>query len=503
MNIKRSGGMRPPDRGPIRVSRRTALRLAAASALGVWTGQVRQAAAGADPRRLSVLVLGAGLAGLTAALELARRGHHVRVLEWQDRVGGRVYSTGRGLAESQVAELGAARIPDIHDFTWHYVREFRLPTATFPRTRSRFQVGGEAFLQPAPGQPWPLKLRDAEKADPLHYPAATLAGTTPGWGAADVPGADLLGKFDALTMVDWLRTTDASPAVIGLFLAANGGRSRENGAVLEGIQEILEEEIRSFSAIRGGNDRLPRAMAEELGVRVLTGVRVERIARYDDRVEVVARHAGEEDRPYTYTADRLVCALPAPILRGIAIEPRLPEPHRAALAAVAYSRASKTVIQTRTRFWKELGVEGLMIVGTDTPAERVWDVGIVQPGTMGLLHQYNMAAQPALDGLPADARWRRTVELLAPSLPGLAEQAVYHSFWDWARQPWVGGGIPNIPPGGGAALKVLPRPVGRVHFAGDYTTIWAGWMQGAIQSGLRAAQEIDPTVRWAPETWRG
>ena len=83
-----------------------------------------------------------------------------------------------------------------------------------------------------------------------------------------------------------------------------------------------------------------------------------------------------------------------------------------AIAAVEYSRASKTVIQTRTRFWKDLGVEGLMIVGTDTAAERVWDVGVVQPGTMGLLHQYNMAAQEELDKLSAEDRWRRTAGLL-------------------------------------------------------------------------------------------
>lgn len=498
MAIGQSVGMRPRHQEPIPVSRRTALRLATATALGVWTGRFGPAVA-ADTPRQRVLVLGAGLAGLTAALELARRGHDVSVLEGQDRVGGRVYSTGRGLAEHQVAELGAARVPDIHDFTWHYIREFKLPTAAFPQVRSRFQVGGKAFLQPPPGKPWPLDLADAERADPLHYPAAALAKGMPGWRAAAAgdPSAELLKKFDALTVVDWLRKSDASPAVIGLFIAANGGRSRENGAVAEGIQEILEEEIKSFAAIKGGNDRLPRAMADELGNRILTGVRVERIRRFDDRVEVVARHDGEEDRPYVYRADRVVCALPAPILRDIAVEPRLPEQHRAALAAVEYSRASKTVIQTKTRFWKDLGVEGLMIVGTDTPAERVWDVGVVQPGTMGLLHQYNMASQPELDSLSADDRWRRTAELLAPSLPGLVEQTVYHSFWDWGKQPWVKGGIPNILPGNGAALRTLPRPVGRVHFAGDYTTIWAGWMQGAIQSGLRAAQEIDPAVNWA------
>lgn len=492
--------MREPAVLPLRLSRRTALQLMTATALGVWTGQPRSNAADRPPRQ-RVLVLGAGLAGLTAALELARRGHDVRVLERQDRIGGRVYSTGRGLAQGQIAEMGAARVPDIHDFTWHYIREFKLPTVAFPKARTMLQVGGKAFLQPAAGQPWPLALKEAEKADPLHFPAQGLAAAMPGWEriSSDGPTVELLKKFNDLTAVDWLRKTDASPALVGLFIALNGGRSRENGILLEAVQEILEEDIKEFAGIKGGNDLLPRSMANELGNRVLTGVRVERVIRHADRVEVIARHDGEEDRPRVYEADRVVCALPAPILPSVAFSPRLPEAHRQAIAVVEYSRASKTVIQTRTRFWKKLDVEGLMIAGTDTAAERVWDVGVVQSGTMGLLHQYNMAAHDELDRLSADDRWRRVTELLAGVLPELANETVYRSFWDWAKQPWVLGGIPNLPPGNGIALRELPRPVDRIHFAGDYTTIWAGWMQGAIQSGLRAAREIDSAVGWAAE----
>ncbi|MEO7865732.1 MAG: FAD-dependent oxidoreductase [Sphingomicrobium sp.] len=493
--------MRNSSHQPIRISRRTALQLGAASALGVWAGRSRAMPPASSQR---IVVLGAGLAGLTAALELSRRGHDVQVLEWQQRVGGRVYSTSRGLAQGQVAELGAARIPDIHDFTWHYVRQFNLATHQFPEGRARYQVDGKAFLAPAKGQAWPLTLRGDEAHDPVHFAARQLAQASrdfstfgPGW-----PSPELVGRFDRLTVVDWLRQTHASPDLIGIFIAANGGRVRENGALLEGIQEVLEEDIKTFAAIKGGNDSLPKAMADELGKRVLTGVRVQRIQQFDNRMEVVAHHEGEEDRPYRYVADQVICALPATILRDIPIEPALPPLRRDAIAAVQYSRASKTVIQTQTRFWKDLGVTGLMIAGTDTAAERVWDVGVLQGGSMGLLHQYCMAGHDDLDRLSASERWQRTVSLLSGVLPGLAEQTVYASHWDWSKQPWVKGGIPNLPPGAGAYLRVLPRAAGRLHFAGDYTTIWAGWMQGAIQSGVRAAQEIDPSIGWetAPQS---
>ena len=155
----------------------------------------------------------------------------------------------------------------------------------------------------------PLELNEDENGNPLHFPAQRLAAAMPGWETigSGGPSPELLKKFDELTVVDWLRKTDASAAVIGLFIAANSGRSRENGTLAEGVPEILEEDIKRFAAIKGGNDLLPRAMADELGKWV------GRILLDDDRVKVVARHVDEEEGQYFYEADQLVGALPAPI----------------------------------------------------------------------------------------------------------------------------------------------------------------------------------------------
>ena len=85
---------------------------------------------------------------------------------------------------------------------------------------------------------------------------------------------------------------------------------------------------------------------------------------------------------------------------------------------------------------------------------------------------------------------------LAPVLPQLKDPSEVLSWreFHWEAQPWVRGGIAGILPNQAWMYRVLPQPVGRLHFAGDHTSIWGGWMQGAIQSGLRVAQEIDAAV---------
>ena len=358
------------------------------------------------------------------------------------------------------------------------------------------------FLRPTDGEPWPLDFKAAETANPTHYPAARLSKLGDDWRAVgtDGPSDALLKTLGGLTVVDWLRENDASPAVIGLFLAVNWHRPTENGALTEAFQEILEEEIKTFVGIKGGNDLLPPGHGRR--------TRPAGHDRRPGRTHPAPRRPGGGHCPTRRGGGRTgrvrgrphrLRSAPGDLAGEIPIEPRLPADHRRALSAVEYARSAKTVIQTRTRFWADLGARGLMIAGTDTPADRVWDVGVVQAGDMGLLHQYNMASQDKLERLADGDRWRRTAHYLDGVLPGLIEQTVYHSFWDWARQPWVKGGIPNILPGQGDALRRLPRAVGRLHFVGDYTTSWGGWMQGAIQSGLRAARAIDPTVAWTAD----
>jgi monoamine oxidase len=120
-------------------------------ALFSWTGTAAllgcgETGAGETPGRPQVLVLGAGLAGLSAAYELQKKGYEVTLLEGRERVGGRVWTVREGFADGQVAEIGAVRIPDVHEHTLGYVEELGLELTEFPDGEALYFIGGMRFM---------------------------------------------------------------------------------------------------------------------------------------------------------------------------------------------------------------------------------------------------------------------------------------------------------------------------------------------------------------------
>ena len=310
--------------GALMVPRRTLLQMAAAGAAGIWVGHLPPPVRGARTGGQSVVVLGGGLSGLIAAYELSRCGNEVIVLETQQRVGGRIYSSSEGLLQGQIAEYGATRIPNVHDLTLHYAHEFGLTLNVFPPSRTNYLVSGRAFLQPTDGEPWPLNLSPQEQLLGPDYPAALLSETSPAWRHADAlgwPPANLARQFDPLTMVSWLRNIGAGRDMINLYMAAGGSRSRVCGALIVGAQDVLLENTTSFAHIRGGNENLPRAIAAALGPAVHFGTSVTGIERHAQFMTVYARN---ESGPLSFQADHVISALPPTILRTIPIRPALP-----------------------------------------------------------------------------------------------------------------------------------------------------------------------------------
>lgn len=102
-----------------------------------------------------MLVLGAGLAGLTAAYELQKLGYGVTVLEGRERVGGRVWTLREGFADGQFAEIGAVRIPDVHEHTLGYVEELGLELDVYPDGEPLYFIDDKRFMHTA-GEAWPM-----------------------------------------------------------------------------------------------------------------------------------------------------------------------------------------------------------------------------------------------------------------------------------------------------------------------------------------------------------
>ena len=441
-----------------------------------------------------VVVLGAGLAGLGAAYNLMRHGYDVTVLEAQDRPGGRVQTVREGLRRGGHAELGAIRIFDSHEHTLRYAHEFGLAVTPYDTGARAFHMQGKRFLPPAAG-PWPLDGFNAgEKPDPVarfgDYLGSGFAKLgdvhDPGWPGTFPSALEL----DRTTMAGHMQGQGASPTWSDWFFAQEGRIARANAAAGFAVESLTTGTM--IGSIRGGNDRLPKALAAALGHRVRYRSEVVRIAQSKGQVTIGFRDRG---RLHEIRADRCVCAMPFAPLRRVSIATPFSPQKMAAIHQLRYMAAARCYFQTESRFWQRdpLGpLGGLNLVGTDTMAGRVWNTSSQQADPrLGMVHAY-MFDTEALEF--AGHGHRRAVamrRLMRDLLPGIRGQIVGVVHKAWQEDPWAGGGWGWTQPGELRWMFPAMRQVeGRIHFAGEHTSLWIAWMNGALESAERVVGEI-------------
>jgi monoamine oxidase len=207
----------------------------------------------------------------------------------------------------------------------------------------------------------------------------------------------------------------------------------------------------------------------------------------DDRA---ARVTYLRDRtPVTITGDYVMAAIPAPILAGIDVSPAFPHAIRVALSELGSLPMARVYIQTNRRFWLDRGETGWAT--TDDPMD-VWDYTRDQPGRRGILGAYlsgRIAKEiAAMDGTD---RGRFILDRMEKVHPGAREHFESSASHSWIADPWSRGAGAQFEPGQlSRHYRALRTPVGRVHFAGEHTSPWSSWMNGALESGERAAAEI-------------
>jgi monoamine oxidase len=442
-----------------------------------------------------VVVLGAGLAGLGAAYNLMRHGYDVTVLEAQDRPGGRVQTWRHGFQRGGHAELGAIRIFESHEHTLKYVSEFGLELTPYDTGTRAFHMQGKRFLPPPPGKPWPLKgLSGGEQPDLAarlgDYFVSGFAKLgnifDPGWPGAFPTALEL----DGTTMDGYMQSQGASATWRDWFYAQEGRFARVNAAAAFAVESVTTGNF--LGSIRGGMDRLPYAIAAALGDRVRYRSEVVRIAPGRGHVTI-----GYRDRSglHEIRADRCVCALPFAPLRRVSIATPFSPQKMAAIHKLQYMAVARCYFQTRSRFWERdpLGpLGGLNLVGSDTMAGRVWNTSSQQADPrLGMVQAYMFDTEALAFAGHGHRRVPATHKLMRRLLPGIGGQIVGVAHKAWQEDPWAGGGWGWVQPGELRWMFPAMRQVeGRVHFAGEHTSIWAAWMNGALESAERVAAEI-------------
>ncbi len=476
--------------------KQTAFAAASLSAPAVFTfplqGTLERAGA---PKK--IIIIGAGLAGLSAAYELTKAGHDVTVLEARNRPGGRVHTLRDPFAEGLYAEAGATRIPDHHHFTLKYAELFGLTLDPFepPDLPSVYYVRGQR-IRVTPGQKveWPYELTPEERALGVNgmrqkYIWSMLSElgdvTDPHW-----PSPETLEKYDQMNRSDFWRSRGASSEAVALLSLGGIDDRADTWSTLFMLRnQALDQKRNRYYKIRGGTDLLPEAFAVRLSERILYAAPVVRIEQSPQGVKAIFLHAGSY---HTIAGDYLICAVPFSVQKDIEVAPAFSLEKQRAIELLPYLSASKIFLQSRTRFWVNDGLSGFAT--TDLPISQVWDMTYKQPGSRGILQAYPISLHSRqVTGMSETERIDFALEQVETIYPGMRDNFEGGVTKCWDEDEWARGAVSYYKPGQfGSLLPHVARPEGRTHFAGEHTSVWiGGWMQGALESGNRVAQEVN------------
>ncbi|WP_262387330.1 NAD(P)/FAD-dependent oxidoreductase [Streptomyces sp. TRM49041] len=467
-----------------------------------------------------VTVIGAGIAGLVAAYELERLGHHVQVVEGSREIGGRIHThrfpggppEGGGQA-GPFAELGAMRIPAGHRLTMHYIAELGLQNQV-REFRTLFSDDA-AYLPSSSGY---LRVRDAHetlvddfaaglpdrryRSDTLLFGAwldASIRAIAPRQfydGLHDEIGVELLNLIDHIDLTPYRCGSAKNRIDLHTFFADHPQvRSFCPPRLERFLDDVLDETSSTIVRLRDGMDALPRRLASRIRGEISTGQEVVGIDVRDDAVVLRIRQGV---RTVTRTCDYVVCTIPFTVLRKMRLtgfdKNKLDIVHQ-----TKYWAATKIAFHCREAFWEKDGISG----GASFTGGHVRQT--YYPPTDGdpahgavLLASYTIGpdadALSRLSEAERNAVVTRELSVMHPELrrPGMVLGVAGRA---WGARRWSSGAA-TVRWGQEAALREAERreaarPQKGLFFAGEHCSSKPAWIEGAIESAIDAAHEIE------------
>jgi monoamine oxidase len=466
---------------PARLGRRRLLAGAGAALLApALPVQARLAGHG-----MRIAVVGGGLAGLVAAHRLVEAGAgDVTLYEANTRVGGRMLSGRDLVSPGTVVELGGSFINADHADVLALAREFGLAiedgaAEAGPPLLGTFFIGGqhrsiaEIAAEAAPLLPRIEAMRDLPEEAKVALDRRSAAAVMDGLG--------IDGWLRRLLDIGLTQEMGLEPdRMSGLYFTesfAPDPRQPQRG---------LFSSDQRFQ-VAGGNDRLPAAIAARLGTRVRTGYRLLALRRQGSAHALVFDRGGATRE---VTADIVILAIPLTVLRQVELDIGAPPLTHRAIREVTYGTNAKLVAGLAARPWRAEGRSGECL--NDLGIQTVWEdhaapgtgagtMTIFAGGRTGVEFARGRAADRARDALAAmDA----ALPGAGPAFNGRASRM------NWPGNPYVGGSYSCFAPGQITGFADAFAPVGRVIFAGEHTSEHSGYMDGAAESGRRAAELV-------------
>jgi len=450
-----------------------------------------------------VIIIGAGAAGLCAAVEMEALGWKVEIFEAErDHIGGRIRTHSMGPDQG---ELGAMRIPAVHMITRHYVKECALTLRPFINSDENafFHVRGQRSRVRDVKQLWRLfALTDAEAA----------LGDTGLWQKSMTDLANGLSEEEKL---DVSRPRPRTERVLSLDRESLYSRFRAAGLSAEAIQliaslwnletslhigllEHLREELKSvwagtFDEISGGMSRLPEALARRLVCKIRTASPVVRV---EQDASVITAFSADGT---SVSGDYLICSAPLGAMKKIEFRPPLTARKNEALRRMNYDSSTKVLALASRRFWE-----------TD---DGIYGGCSISDGPLGSTHypSDNPYKDPDISNRPsvflASYTWGQMARRMAAGTTKaeiVRELAKFHhslrdqpdliediKIWAWDEHDWSEGAYAFAMPGEQTEFQeAVDAAEGRMIIAGEHAGPTHAWIQGALQSGLNAVEQI-------------
>jgi len=479
------------------ISRRTILKTSATAAVAAPLG-TRYARAATDT---DVIVIGAGLSGLYAAMLLEESGVSVQVLEGRDRLGGRLLSArdvegnpewggdsilgGYGRMQDVSARLGIGLVD-------HQARRDLSPEAHKDPTNTMLALQGEVI----PMEQWPTH--------PLNKMPDGAKNRFPGRGFFQA----VIGEHNPLeAFEDWLDADSAQydTSIYDVFkeigwsdeaIELNYNTNVQYGTSAHDISALMWFFTQAWFKLQGdldrvafkapdGNQSIPEAMAASLSREVLLGKEVIGIRQDGSMAEVQCRDGS------VHRAKRVVCSMPIPTMRWLKFDPILPSLKAQAIQTTPVQKITKVILVPKEPFWEEDGFSPAMWTDTDCGEVRALREGEDANKITCLMAWGRGHLADKLDAMGDEVAMARVLEdyeTIRPAAKGKLEVAGIKS---WQSDPFAAGDWAVWSPGTVTTMvKAIMEPTSRLHFCGEHTATSNRGMEGAMESGERAAFEV-------------
>jgi monoamine oxidase len=447
-----------------------------------------------QPKGEEVAIVGAGIAGLTAAWRLRQHGVRVRVYEAQGRVGGRMFSLPNHFPDGQVVELGGELIDTSHVRLRALAAELGLPLDDLlegDTGRDTWYFDGRA-------------IGEEEIVRAFVPVAAAIERDLAAAGDGDYDYRDanpVFRELDSISIAQWFDRNGVSGWLRKLLDVAYttemglecGEQSALNfltfiGTDADAFRVFGESDERSH--VRGGNDLVPKALAARMDDAIETGCALEAV-RGDGDGFALAFRKGASTREVR--ARQVILALPFTLLRQVRIGVDMPEAKRRAISELGYGTNAKLMIGFDRRPWRDHGANGAAM--SDLAFQTTWETSRKQPGNAGILTNFTGGRHGVElgEGSAADQAARAVADLerlfpgVAAARAGAREVRMH-----WPTHPWTRGSYACFRPGQWSALRgAIGESVGGLHFAGEHCALETqGFMEGGCESGEIAASAV-------------